>query len=216
MRCNWAHSPLVLDGVPYILVPTVLAVLSGLWLGFFWAIPFILLTGFGVWFFRNPSRRISHNDKAILSPADGTVVKVERVSWDPLLGGASTRVSIFMSLFNVHVNRIPVAGTVESVHYYRGTFLPAMKNEASAGNERNVIVLQGAQGSKTVFTQVAGIFARRIVCCVREGDRLDQGQIYGAVLFGSRVDMSIPSEISVTVRVGDRVTGGTSVLGVIS
>jgi phosphatidylserine decarboxylase len=207
MRLNRKSFPLVVEGIPYLIPPAVITVIGGVWGKAYLFLPFLVLTMFGCSFFRNPPRRIPNDDGLILSPADGRIVGIEQ-------GEQNTKVSIFMSVFNCHVNRAPAAGTIEAIRYQRGKFLPANKEEASRHNEQNTLVLQSVEGLKLVFVQVAGILARRIVCYVRKGDEVQRGEIFGAILLGSRLDVYVPHGVEVKVREGERVKGGKSVLGV--
>jgi len=167
----------------------------------------LLLAAFVAFFFRNPRREIPSDPRVIVSPADGRVVKVERV-------GNVTRLSIFLSIFNVHVNRSPIAGRIEAIDYRRGKFKAAFNHAASVENERNVIMV--AQGNiKLVFTQIAGLIARRIVCWKKVGDTVGKGELIGLIRFGSRVDVLFPAGTDVTVERGDRVRGGSTPIGVI-
>jgi phosphatidylserine decarboxylase len=162
---------------------------------------------FVAFFFRNPDRTIPSDPRAIVSPADGKVVKVERV-------GNVTRMSIFLSLFNVHVNRSPIAGRIEAVDYRPGKFMVAFNDKASTDNERNIIMV--SDGKVTiVFTQIAGIVARRIVFWKKAGDVVAKGELVGLIRFGSRVDVLFPAGTEATVAVGDRVKGGSSRIGTI-
>jgi phosphatidylserine decarboxylase len=187
-----------------LLVATVLALALGL---YFTAFLVMVLAAFVAFFFRNPKREIPADPRIIVSPADGRVANVERV-------GNVTRVSIFLSIFNVHVNRSPIAGRVEAIDYKKGKFRLAFKKAASVDNERNVIMV--AQGDlKVVFTQIAGFIARRIVCWKKVGDTVGKGELIGLIRFGSRVDILFPAGTEATVQPGNRVRGGSSVIGVI-
>jgi phosphatidylserine decarboxylase len=208
MRLNRERFPLVIEGIPFIIIPAVITALAGVWGKIYLILPFLALTIFMCSFFRNPRRRIPRGEELILSPADGRIVVVDKEA-------RGTKVSIFMSVFNCHVNRAPAAGRIMVISYQPGKFLPASKGEASHQNERNTIRLQGVKGLSMRFVQVAGILARRIVCYVRTGDAVRRGEIFGAILFGSRVDIYLPRRVAVRVRKGDRVKGGKSVLGVI-
>jgi phosphatidylserine decarboxylase len=208
MRRPRKAFPLVVEGIPYLIPPAVITVIGGVWGKIFLFLPFLVLTIFGCSFFRNPRRRIPVGDGLILSPADGRIIGVKK-------GRQNTRLSIFMSVFNVHVNRAPAAGTIESIRYKGGRFLPANSGEASRQNEQNALRLRSAEGLQLAFVQVAGILARRIVCYVRRGDTVQRGEIFGAILFGSRVDVYLPHGVKVKVREGERVKGGETVLGVI-
>jgi phosphatidylserine decarboxylase len=167
----------------------------------------LLLCAFVAFFFRNPRRVIPEDPKIIVSPADGRVVKVERV-------GNVTKLSIFLSIFDVHVNRSPISGRIEAMDYKPGRFRAAFNHAASVENERNIIML--SQGNvKLVFTQIAGLIARRIICWKKVGDVVEKGELVGLIRFGSRVDVLFPAGTEVTVQIGDRVRGGSSPIGVI-
>jgi len=168
---------------------------------------FVALFVFVAFFFRNPNRTIPTDPAVIVSPADGKVVRLERV-------GNVTRMSIFLSLFNVHVNRSPIAGKIEAVDYKPGKFLVAFNDKASTDNERNVVMVSDGR-INIVFTQIAGIVARRIVFWKRRGDTVRKGELVGLIRFGSRVDVLFPSGTEATVAVGDRVKGGSSPIGII-
>jgi phosphatidylserine decarboxylase len=185
-------------------VSAALAFVLGLYLAAFLV---MLLGAFVAFFFRNPNREIPSDPRVIVSPADGRVVKVERV-------GKVTKLSIFLSIFDVHVNRSPMAGRIETIDYKRGKFRPAFNNAASVENERNIVMV--AQGDiKLVFTQIAGIIARRIVCWKKVGDDVAKGEIIGLIRFGSRVDVLFPAGTEATVEPGMRVRGGSSAIGII-
>ena len=171
------------------------------------AIP-VVLAMFFVWFFRDPSRKVPTGAGLIVSPADG---KVEEAEWIETTAGGRLRVTIFLNVFDVHVNRVPVGGTVELVEFREGQFLNAMRPESAIHNEQTMITINA--GSYTVsFKQIAGLLARRIVCNLKVGDRVERGQRMGLIKFGSRVDVLLPPEAKLSVKVGDRVKGGSSVL----
>jgi phosphatidylserine decarboxylase len=201
------HSMIIKDALMFLL-PLGAATLASFALGFpLLGISLLLLSAFVAFFFRNPKREIPADPKVIVSPADGRVVKVERV-------GNVTKLSIFLSVFNVHVNRSPIAGRIEAIDYKSGKFRVAFNHAASVENERNIIMV--AQGNiKIVFTQIAGILARRIVCWKKVGDIVDKGELVGLIRFGSRVDILFPAGTEVTVEKGDRVRGGSSPIGII-
>lgn len=176
-----------------------------------WAVIPVLLALFFLWFFRDPERTIPDTPGAIVSPADGKVTDVSLVAEN---NRGQRRISIFLSVFDVHVNRSPIGGMVSEVRYQRGKFLNAM-NPASAGqNEQNVVHLAG-EGQTIVFKQIAGLLARRIVFNHKVGDQLERGQRVGLIKFGSRVDILIDAAAAVEVKVGDRVRGGASVLALV-
>ncbi|MHB8157031.1 MAG: phosphatidylserine decarboxylase family protein [Desulfocucumaceae bacterium] len=203
--------PIAKPGLIYLLV---LAVITGL---FFWSFkPASILTGsmllFTAYFFRNPRRSIPGDNKAVLSPADGVVMSVSRVREDKFLHGEATKVSIFLSVLNVHVNRMPVAGRIDYVSYIPGKFLPAFKSHASEINERNYIGIDST-GLKVLVCQVTGFIARRIVCYAKCGDWLDRGQHFGMIKFGSCTEIYVPEGIRIMVGPGDRVRGGETIIG---
>lgn len=171
----------------------------------------ILLTLFVLYFFRNPERTPPADSKAVIAPADGTVIVSERVAETPL-GCEALKISIFMSVFNVHVNRVPFDGRVLDVSYHRGKFFDARDGRASCENERNGIVLETAGGVRIAFVQIAGLIARRIVCYPRVGELLKRGERYGLIRFGSRVDVYLPVDTEALVKIGDKTVAGETVL----
>ena len=173
-----------------------------------WAVVPVLLTVFFLWFFRDPERAIPQEAGAVVSPGDGKVTDVSTVTTG---NEKQTRISIFLSVFNVHVNRSPVAGVIRDVRYQRGQFLNAMNKVSAEQNEQNIVTME-ADGQKIVFKQIAGLLARRIVFYPKVGDRLERGQRVGLIKFGSRVDLLVDASARVNVKVGDRVKGGASVL----
>jgi phosphatidylserine decarboxylase len=177
----------------------------------FAAVVMAALTAAVASFFRDPRRDVPADPRLILSPADGRVVGIEREREGT--AGETRRVSIFLSVFNVHVNRSPVEGIVADIRYSPGAFLPAFREKASALNEQNLISLDTQRGPMAV-KQIAGLIARRIRCWKRPGDRVAQGEKIGFITFGSRVDLFLPPEAEMRVSVGDRVKGGTSVVAV--
>jgi len=167
-------------------------------------------------FFRDPVRTVNAGNSDIVSPADGRVVAVDRKEEKKHLGGSSLRVSVFMSIFNVHINRIPAAARVVEVNHIPGGFKMAHLEEAGLENERTEIVLEDEKGRRSLMVQVAGLVARRIICRLAPGDHVKAGQRFGLICFGSRVDVYLPPEAEPTVSVGDRVKAGISVIGVMS
>jgi phosphatidylserine decarboxylase len=163
-------------------------------------------------FFRDPDRKIPDAEHLLVSPADGVVIGIEPAPEEDAGDGPRTRVSIFLSLFNVHINRAPAACGVEAVSYHPGSFLPAFSDKASLRNEQNRLrLVQGRHRFEMV--QIAGLVARRIVCRVRPGDKLERGQRIGLIKFGSRVDLYLPPTVELSVKVGDRVRGGSTLIG---
>lgn len=175
------------------------------------AVVSVLMTLFVLYFFRNPERIPPVDPKAVVAPADGTVIVAERVSETPL-GVESFKISIFMSVFNVHVNRVPFDGRVVDVSYHRGKFFDARDGRASCENERNGIVLEIAGGVRIAFVQIAGLIARRIICYPEIGDLLKKGERYGLIRFGSRVDVFLPVDTESLVQLGEKTVAGETVL----
>lgn len=171
----------------------------------------VVLAAFFLWFFRDPERAIPAGPGDIVSPGDGVVTESE---WIETAAGSRLRVSIFLSVFDVHVNRAPVAGTVKVVEHRQGSFLNAMKPESVIMNEQTLVVID-AGGYEVSYKQIAGLLARRIVCAVKVGDRLDRGQRVGMIKFGSRVDVLMPADAVPQVKKGARVRGGATVLAVL-
>ena len=203
---------MVRDGIFYALGFCIAAALIWLITQSVWitAIP-VLFALFFLWFFRDPQRRIPAGPGEIVSPADGVVTEAD---WIETAAGSRFRISIFLNVFDVHVNRSPVAGTVKVVEYREGAFLNAMKPESGLLNEQTLVVID-AGGYEISFKQIAGLLARRIVCKVKVGDRLERGQRVGMIKFGSRTDVLMPAEAVPRVRTGTRVKGGSSVLAVL-
>ena len=174
------------------------------------ALPLVLALFF-LWFFRDPTRRIPAGPGEIVSPADGVVTEAE---WIETAAGSRLRLSIFLNVFDVHVNRSPVAGTVKAVEHRQGSFLNAMKPESVVMNEQTLVVID-AGGYEISYKQIAGLLARRIVCAVKVGDRLERGQRVGMIKFGSRTDVLMPADAVPQVKTGARVKGGATVLAVL-
>lgn len=170
------------------------------------------LTILVVYFFRDPERTIPQGAHLVLSPADGKVIAIVEEQENEYLQAPATRVSIFLSVFDVHVNRIPMAGTVGYFRYQRGSFVPAYKSEASAVNEQTIIGIEN-QNRKVLFKQIAGILARRIVCEVRQGHVVRSGERFGIIKFGSRVDIFLPKNCQIKVQLKQKVKGGESIIG---
>jgi phosphatidylserine decarboxylase len=203
---------MVRDGIYYGLALVIVAALVG-WLTvpILTVIP-LLLAAFFLWFFRDPERRIPAIQGAIVAPADG---KVTDISFVQESGEARTRISIFLNVFNVHVNRSPVSGVIEEVRYQKGKFVNAMGAASADLNEQNVVTIRGDAGH-VVFKQIAGLLARRIVFTKKVGDPVERGERVGLIKFGSRTDVIFPAGAEMKVRVGDNVKGGSSVLAVVA
>jgi len=192
-------------GISLVAVATVIAWVTGAWI---WAIVPLLLAFFFVWFFRDPERMIPAGNGLIVSPGDGLVT--ETISIDTP-SGRRQRISIFLNVFDVHVNRAPISGVLSRVEYQKGLYLNAMNPTSAERNEQNIVTVRG-EGYEVTFKQIAGLIARRIVFNFKEGDLVQRGQRVGLIKFGSRVDVLIPLEAMVKVKVGERVQGGSSVL----
>ena len=199
---------MVRDGYFYALAFIAAAVLVGWFTHPAWAVVPLLLAVFFLWFFRDPERTIPDAAGAIVSPGDGKVTEASIVT---VGGEKQVRISIFLSVFDVHVNRSPIAGVVSEVRYQRGKFLNAMNQASAEQNEQNIVRVEG-DGQVVVFKQIAGLLARRIVFHPKVGERLERGQRVGLIKFGSRVDVLCDATAALQVKVGDRVRGGASVL----
>jgi len=213
---NQKIFPVAREGYPFILgsaFATAIVAILGLYV---LALFFLAVTFFVSFFFRDPERVIPEDEKAVVSPADGKVVEVNVVQESDFAAEKMLKISIFMSIFNVHVNRIPDNGRVTDVSYYPGKFLSANLDKASRDNERNAVSLEIGRGRKLIVVQVAGFIARRIICKIRKGDRLSRGERFGMICFGSRLDVYLPPDTAPAVSVGDKVLAGTSVLGCLS
>ena len=173
----------------------------------------LVLTLFVVWFFRNPQRKTPEKDGLVISPADGRVIRIEATTSDEQPGRTFQKISIFMNIFNVHVNRIPCSGEVRFIRYREGKFLSANLDKASALNERNTVLLRTADGREIITVQIAGLIARRIVCWLKEGMQVHKGERFGLIRFGSRVELFLPLGSTLLVRVGDKVRAGETPIG---
>ena len=199
---------MVRDGYLYALALIAAGILVGWFTQPAWALVPLLLAVFFLWFFRDPQRAIPDAAGAVVSPGDG---KVTDVSFVTECDGKQARISIFLSVFDVHVNRSPIAGVVREVRYKRGKFLNAMNRASAELNEQNIVTVEG-DGQVVIFKQIAGLLARRIVFHPKVGDRLERGQRVGLIKFGSRVDVLFDAAAALEVKVGDRVRGGASIL----
>ena len=174
---------------------------------------FFLVTLFVTWFFRNPERKTPEDEKVVVSPADGRILKIEEVEEDAILKGKFKKISIFMNIFNVHVNRIPYPGSVKVIQYKKGKFFSANLDKASSLNERNSVLVKTDDGREILTIQIAGLIARRIVCWIQEGIKVERGQRFGLIRFGSRLEVFLPIDSTISVKVGDRVKGGETPIG---
>lgn len=195
---------MVKEGFPFVIVPSVIALLFGAFQLWIIAAAFALIAGFMAYFFRDPYRNVPEDPGLILSAADGRVTRIEETEKGKF-------VSVFLSPLDVHINRSPIGGTIAEINYKFGKKLPATSNNASYENERNSLTIKN-DAIEVVCTQIAGILARRIVCWNKEGDELVRGQRFGLIKFSSRTDLLMPNSVEVLVKVGDRVKGGETVI----
>jgi phosphatidylserine decarboxylase len=195
-----------LYGIALLAVAVALHLLTGGWL---WSLLPLLLAVFFLWFFRDPEREIPRGEGLVVSPADGKVTEVLRVATPE---GESVRLSIFLSVFDVHVNRSPIGGSLRDVQYKKGEYLNALNPASAERNEQNLAVMDADEGYTVAFKQIAGLLARRIVFNPAPGMRLERGQRIGMIKFGSRVDVLLPGNAKIQVKIGDRVKGGSSIL----
>lgn len=206
-------SFIVREGLPFV-VPLFLASLAAFWAGIPWlAWPLLFLALFVTWFFRNPERRAPDKPRQIISPADGKVIRIEEAISELQPGQPSLKISIFMNVFNVHVNRSPCPGEIVSIRYREGKFLSANLDKASALNERNTLLIRTDDGREVVVVQIAGLIARRIVCWVREGIKVAKSERLGMIRFGSRVEVFLPLGSTCLVKIGDKVKAGETPIG---
>jgi phosphatidylserine decarboxylase len=198
------------DGIPFVFIPlaaALLAAVTGYW---YVAVPLFLLALFMAYFFRDPERVSPTDQDMVLAPADGRVTRVAPAMPDD--PKSPQVVSIFLSPFDVHINRAPIAGEILDVAYTKGRFLIATREEASVVNEQNALTIRGDRMT-VVCKQIAGVLARRIVCWKQKGERVNLGERFGLIKFSSRTDLVLPPEVEISVRIGDRVRGGVTVIG---
>ena len=198
---------MVLDGFLYASALCLIGILAAVFGGLGWAAPVLALAAFVLYFFRDPER-VPPAGESVVSPADGRVLELREMEWE---GKRVWKIGIFLSLFDVHVNRSPIAGVIRSVRYQPGRFLIASRPEASLENEQNTVIVEGERYAVT-FKQIAGALARRIVFRKKVGDRVERGERIGLIKFGSRVDLFLPLELVPKVAVGDHVKAGLSAL----
>jgi phosphatidylserine decarboxylase len=208
---NYPHPIIAREGWPYVAASFAVAVGVTFAFGWVWSIFFWVIALFILQFFRDPPRVIPGAPRAVLAPADGRIVTVERTR-DPYLQRDALKLSVFMNVFNVHSNRSPVDGEVREIWYHAGQFVNAALAKASLENERNALWLKTADGTDVTCVQVAGLIARRILCYVKAGDELSRGQRYGFIRFGSRVDVYLPVSATPKVAIGDIVHASSTVL----
>jgi phosphatidylserine decarboxylase len=211
VRPPYPHPIVAREGWPFLAGAVAAAVLVGVVAGWWWSAPLWAAAAFVLQFFRDPPREVPDDPRAVVSPADGRIVAVEKAR-DPWLERDALRISVFMNVFNVHSNRSPVDGTVRRRWYHAGRFLNAALDKASLENERNALALRTADGFDVTCVQIAGLVARRILCYVEAGAALQRGQRFGFIRFGSRVDVYLPPEAQAVAALGDKVHAAESVL----
>lgn len=202
-------------GWPFVLGALIVAVAVGVWLGRAWSVPFLVLTAFFLFFFRDPVRHSPAGPTVVVSPADARIMAAGVWPWPGAPEGEWTTISMFLSPLDVHVNRTPVDGTVRRVEYHPGTFLPAYKKEAGELNEWTEVWFD-RPGGPVVVRQIVGILARRIVCRLEPGQQVRAGDRFGVMKFGSRVDMFLPKTATIHVKPGDKVVGGETLLATLA
>lgn len=207
---NYPYPIIAREGWVHVAVAVVIAATVTYFAGW-WSLPFWLLVIFVLQFFRDPARPVPQQDNAVLSPADGRIVKVETTT-DPYLQREALLISVFMNVFNVHSNRSPVDGEIKNTWYHPGKFFNAALDKASLENERQALHIRTDQGSDITCVQIAGLVARRVFCYVKNGDKLARGQRYGFIRFGSRVDLYLPVQARPKVAIGDVVYATTTMV----
>ncbi len=207
---SYPHPPIAREGWLFLAIAVVAAALVASY-SLVWSIPFWIIALFVLQFFRDPPREVPGDAKTVVSPADGRVVAVEKTH-DPYLDRETIKISVFMNVFNVHSNRAPVDGEVKQIWYNAGSFVNAALDKASTENERNALWIHAHAGADVTCVQVAGLIARRILCYAKAGDKLERGQRYGFIRFGSRVDVYLPTNARIKAALGDKVYAASTVL----
>lgn len=208
---NYPHPIIAREGWPFLIGAVAVAAGVTVFAGWLWSLFFWVVALFVLQFFRDPPREIPADPRAVLAPADGRIVTVERTQ-DPYLKRDALKLSVFMNVFNVHSNRSPADGTVNEVWYHAGRFVNAALSKASLENERNALWIKTAAGADITCVQVAGLIARRILCYVKAGAPLKRGERYGFIRFGSRVDVYLPLSAAPKVAVGDKVYASSTII----
>lgn len=206
------------EGYPFIILSLVITVFISFFGNCWLIILMAAITFFVVWFFRNPKRSFQDEEKLVISPADGKVIKIDdvEVTGTIAIAGKYKKVSIFMNVFSVHVNRAPYSGKIETINYHEGKFFSANLDKASVDNERNEVMIRTEDGRALWAVQIAGLIARRIVCWINVGTAVKKGERFGLIRFGSRVDVYLPEDSKVSVKLGDKVKAGETPLGYLS
>jgi phosphatidylserine decarboxylase len=210
------NSIIAREGFPFIIISLVLTVLAAFFNILWLAVILALITVFIICFFRNPERYFKDEDKLVICPADGKVIRIEEVEVQGTISGRFKKISIFMNVFNVHVNRAPYGGKIEKICYHQGKFLSANLDKASAENERNEVMIRTDDGRVIWTVQIAGLIARRIVCWTAEGASISKGERFGLIRFGSRVEVFLPSDSRIVAKLGTKVRAGQTPLGYLS
>jgi len=208
-----ASFPIAQPGLKFVILTISI---TGLFLYLGWMVLASIFSGltlFVAWFFRDPERIAPEGNNNLISPADGKIIIIDELEDSEYLKGPCKKISIFMNVFNVHVNRMPFNGKVEQVLYHPGKFMNASFDKASIHNERNALVVKADNGQRYAVVQIAGLIARRIVNCASVGDRLKTGDRYGMIQFGSRLDLYLPVDFNVSVKMGEKTTAGSTIIG---
>ncbi len=211
---DYDSVPIAREGIPFILLPGFFTIIVAILQLKLLAFLGLMATFFATYFFRDPKRIIPHESGALVSPADGKIVAIEPASPPSCfrLPGNYIKISVFMSIFDVHVNRSPCDGTIKDIRYFKGNFIPAQKSKASSHNERNCILIETPEGNQVTVVQIAGLIARRIVFWKAQNQPVSKGERIGMIRFGSRVDLYVPETWEITVSVGAKVKGGEDIL----
>jgi len=208
--------PVVKEGLLLALPLCILTIFLAFFVPLYVTILLVFLNLSVLCFFRNPRRTTPSLEGSVIAPADGKVVHIGKYIEDQFLGEEVLKISIFMSVFNVHINRIPTSGRISDVLYRKGSFFSANLNKASLMNEQNALFLETGDNKRILFIQIAGLIARRIVCWIKKGDDVTRGQRFGLICFGSRMDVFLPLNTSIDVEIGQKVRGGETILGYLS
>ncbi len=209
-----AHPVIASEGMFHIIIALLVGVITTILFGW-WSLPVWLFVLFVIQFFRDPPRDITEEAGAVVAPASGQIVAMGEIKNPYLDEEQSMRVSVFMNVFSVHSNLIPVAGMVKKCWYQKGRFLNAVLDKASSENEHNAVWIRTDDERNIVVVQIAGLIARRILCYINRGDRVATGERYGFIRFGSRVDLYMPTDVQLRVNIGDWVSSGNDVIGIL-
>jgi len=206
------NTPIAVEGYPFIVLAGFVTMVFALLSWKILAVIAFFLTLFITYFFRNPERTLPEDENAVVAPADGVIIYLGPSSEEHVMA-EMTKISIFMSVFNVHVNRAPITGRIVETFYNRGKFLDVRDERATFENERSGLVMEDARGTRIVVVQVAGLIARRIICYLQKGDQAIRGKRYGLIRFGSRLDVYLPGQVDLKVKLGEKTVAGETILG---